>query len=114
MVVVGALMVSASLAQPAWDLSTFPVAPVAWMSQQGIQPASVRMASSDTTGNYLELLDGTQAHAFIDDRVDMYPASVVDDYLVLEHGLARLAAGPRPRRRRPGAVGPVVTAHRAA
>jgi len=82
---VAALMASASLAQPAWDLSTFPVAPVAWMTQQGITPAAVRMATSDTTGNYLELLDGAHAHAFIDDRVDMYPAKVVDDYLVLEH-----------------------------
>jgi hypothetical protein len=84
-VLVAALMVSASLAQPAWDLSTFPVAPVAWLSQQGITAANVRMATSDTTGNYLELLHGAQAHAFIDDRVDMYPAKVVDDYLVLSH-----------------------------
>ncbi len=83
--VVGALMVSASLSRPPWDLSTFPVAPVAWMARQGIQPDAVRMFSSDTTGNYLELLDGTRAHAFIDDRVDMYPAAVVDDYLKVEH-----------------------------
>ncbi len=85
-VLVGALMVSASLARPAWDLSSFPQAPVAWMAQHGIQPSEVRMASSDTTGNYLELLYGRQAHVFLDDRVDMYPPSVVDDYLTLEHG----------------------------
>ncbi len=86
--VVGALMVSVSLAQPAWDLATFPVAPLAWMSQEGISPSQVRMLSTDTTGNYLELLDGRQANAFIDDRVDMYPPAVVDDYLTLEHGTA--------------------------
>ena len=37
-------------------------------------------------GNYLELLYGTDADAFIDDRVDMYPPEVVDDYLALLHG----------------------------
>ncbi len=85
--VIGALMVSVSLNRPAWDLSTFPVAPLAWMRQQGIQTDQVRTLTTDTTGNYLELLYGTEAHAFIDDRVDMYPATVVDDYVQLEHGL---------------------------
>ncbi len=85
--VVGALMVSASLAQPAWDLSSYPVAPLAWLQQQGIRTDQVRTLTTDTTGNYLELLHGTDAHAFIDDRVDMYPAAVVDDYLNVEHAL---------------------------
>jgi hypothetical protein len=84
-VLVGALMVSVSLGNPAWSLGDFPVAPLAWMHQQGIAPGDVRMATSDTTGNYLELLYGTRAHAFLDDRVDMYPAAVVDDFLTLEH-----------------------------
>jgi hypothetical protein len=86
-VAIAVLMVSASLGRPAWDLSTYPVAPLAWMRQQGIQTDQVRTLTSDTTGNYLELLYGTNAHAFIDDRVDMYPASVVNDYVQVEHGL---------------------------
>ena len=84
-VLVGVLVVTSSLHDPSWDLSTYPVAPVAWMHQQGIVPADVHMASSDTTGNYLELLDGTRANVFLDDRVDMYPTAVVDDYLSLVH-----------------------------
>ncbi len=86
-VVVGALLVQVSLAKPAFDLSTYPVAPVSWLDQHGLLRADLPMASSDTTGNYLELIEGRRANAFIDDRVDMYPASVVDDFLTLEHGV---------------------------
>ena len=86
-VVLGALVVQVTLAKPAFDLSTYPVAPVAWLEAHGLHRADLPMATSDTTGNYLELVYGTRANAFIDDRIDMYPASVVDDYLVLEHGL---------------------------
>ncbi len=85
-VALGALVVRTSLAKPSFDLSTFPVAPVAWIDQHGLHRPDLPMATSDTTGNYLELLYGTRADAFLDDRVDMYPASVVDDYLVLVHG----------------------------
>ena len=44
------------------------------------------MATQETVGNLLELLHGTDARAFIDDRVDMYPASVVDDFLTILRG----------------------------
>jgi hypothetical protein len=84
---VGALVVQITLAKPAFDLRTYPVAPLAWLDAHGLHRGDLPMASSDTTGNYLELVYGSNAHAFIDDRIDMYPASVVDDYLMLEHGL---------------------------
>jgi len=44
------------------------------------------VATNDTTGNYLELLYGTNARAFVDDRVDMYPKGVVTDLVTLLHG----------------------------
>jgi hypothetical protein len=84
--VLGALVLRTSLAKPAFDLASFPVAPVAWLDQNGLHRPDLPMATSDTTGNYLELLYGTGANAFLDDRVDMYPAPLVDDYLVLVHG----------------------------
>jgi hypothetical protein len=85
-VVLAVLTLQVSLAKPAYDLTTFPVAPVSWLDQHGLLRSDLPMATSDTTGNYLELLRGTRADAFIDDRVDMYPTSLVDDFLVLEHG----------------------------
>jgi hypothetical protein len=83
----GTFAVVSNLSQPAYDLSTYPVAAVAWLDQHGaIGTADARVATNDTTGNYLELLYGTQAHAFMDDRVDMYPKPVVDDLVTLLHG----------------------------
>jgi hypothetical protein len=86
LVLLAVVVTRTSLAQPAFDLKAFPVAPVAWLQQNGLHRSDVHMATSDTTGNYLELVYGRGANAFIDDRVDMYPAKVVDDYVALLHG----------------------------
>jgi hypothetical protein len=83
----GAALLVSNLAQPDYDLSTYPVDAVAWLDQHGaIATPAARVATSDTTGNYLELLYGERAHAFIDDRVDMYPKDVVQDFVTLLHG----------------------------
>ena len=83
---VGALLVTTGLSKPAWQLESFPVDAVSWLDQNGLHRDDVHMATQDTVGNYLELVYGDQAHAFIDDRVDMYPKPVVDDFVVLLHG----------------------------
>jgi hypothetical protein len=85
---VGAVLVVARvLSGPAYELSTFPVDAVAWMEGRGLvaQP-DVNTASQDSTGNYLELLHGPDARVFFDDRVDMFPKAVVDDYLLVHTG----------------------------
>ena len=86
LLVMGLVLTSSSLDKPAWQLETFPVDAVAWMDANGLHRDDLHMASGDTVGNYLELLYGTDAGAFVDDRVDMYPPDVVDDYLTLLHG----------------------------
>jgi hypothetical protein len=83
---VGVLLVTSSLAKPAWQLESFPVDAVSWLDQNGLHRADLHTATSDTVGNYLELVYGDQANAFLDDRVDMYPKPVVQDFLVLLHG----------------------------
>lgn len=83
---VGVLLVTSSLAQPAWQLESFPVDAVSWLDQNGLHREDLHTATSDTVGNYLELVYGDQAHAFLDDRVDMYPKPVIQDFLVLLHG----------------------------
>jgi hypothetical protein len=85
-VVVAVLMAAVTLGQSAFDLRTYPTEAVAWLAQAGLVRRDLPMATTDTTGNYLELLYGPNARAFIDDRVDMYPTAFVNDYLVLSHG----------------------------
>ncbi|MGZ4707219.1 MAG: hypothetical protein ACXWBN_00595 [Acidimicrobiales bacterium] len=85
-VLVGALLLSNGLAKPAWQLEAFPVDAVSWLDQNGMHRDDLHMATPDTVGNYLELVYGDQAHAFVDDRVDMYPKPVVEDFVVLLHG----------------------------
>ena len=59
---------------------------------------TVNTATQETVGNAVELFRGRDARAYIDDRVDMYPAEVVDDFL---DGAARPAGlGGRVGRRR--------------
>src|SRR5262249_37264323 len=83
----GAALLVSNLGQPDYDLSTYPGDASAWLDQHGaIATPDARVATSDTTGNYLELLYGDRARAFIDDRVDMYPKDVVQDYVTLLHG----------------------------
>ena len=85
-VALGALVTAGALGRPAYDLSAYPVREVSWMARHGLVPG--RVATPDYVGNYLEFRYGTRARAFFDDRVDVFPAPVVQDYETL------LAGGP--------------------
>jgi hypothetical protein len=85
-VLLGAVAVGGRLAEPDLRLERYPVDAVAWLDQQGLMAPTVRRASSDTVGNYLELVLGSDAHVFVDDRVDMFPTDVIDDELELVRG----------------------------
>ena len=87
-VVVGAIVVVGRLSEPDLDLRDYPVDAVAWLDQQGLMTPDTRRVAPDTVGNYLELLQGDRASVFSDDRVDMYPQSLIDDELALVHGTA--------------------------
>jgi hypothetical protein len=68
------------------DLSTYPAAAEVWMSSHGyLDPSLHRVAEQDVVGGYLVLLRGSKGRVFIDDRVDMYPVSVSNDYDTLLH-----------------------------
>ncbi len=83
----GVAVLHGAVTGPAYDLAAFPRDAVAWMDQRGlVAREDVGTATQDTVGNYLELLYGDRARAFFDDRVDMYPRPVVDDYLTLHTG----------------------------
>jgi hypothetical protein len=83
-VLVAVLVVGAGLTRPATDLSGYPTASVAWMHDHHLLGVHDRVVSRDFVGNYLEVRYGPdQVRTFIDDRVDMYPLSLVKDYVVL-------------------------------
>jgi hypothetical protein len=82
----GALLVVHATDEPGYDLRTYPVDALAWTEQAGWMTSSVNMATPETVGNLLELVRGRDARAFMDDRVDMYPTSVVDDFLTVLRG----------------------------
>jgi hypothetical protein len=84
LVVVAVTAVTGALQRPAYDLSAYPVHEVTWMQRHGLVPG--RAATPDYVGNYLEYRYAARAQVFVDDRVDMFPASVDHAYGVLLHG----------------------------
>lgn len=72
--------------EPHYHLDRYPVAAVAWLDDEDLLGSGTRLVSRDFAGNYLEWRRGADAHVFIDDRVDMYPTEVVEDYLTLLRG----------------------------
>jgi hypothetical protein len=74
----GAVLISGAMQRPAFQFTAYPVSAVTYMQHHGLVPG--RVATEDFVGNYLEFRYGARASAFIDDRVDMYPESVVAAY----------------------------------
>jgi hypothetical protein len=81
--VVGALaavITVASVSGEGWSFELYPQRGLAWAAEQGISSPTRRILTQDYVGNFLEGVHGADAHVFVDDRYDMYPASVTDDY----------------------------------
>jgi len=73
-------------AGPALALEPYPAAAVSALDHEGLLGPGHHLAHQDFVGNYLVLRYGRRAHAFIDDRYDMYPSGVFNDYEKLLHG----------------------------
>ena len=82
-VVMTLVILSNQFARPAFDLSSYPTDGLVWLDQNGQIDPERRVATEDTTGNVIELVFGTRARVFFDDRFDMYPQDVADDYLTV-------------------------------
>ena len=81
-----------ALQPPAFDEGIYPVQGLAWLEDNGIDPTTATVITPDFVGNYLELVYGTDARVFIDDRFELAPRSLVDDYLDLLNGDRRWQA----------------------
>ncbi len=75
--------------KPGLRLRSYPEAAVTFLEGEGLLTGERRIAHRDFVGNYLELRYGERVPVFIDDRYDMYPVKVSEDYRQL------LQAGPR-------------------
>lgn len=86
-IAVGAVGLSSRLAQDDLYLDDFPMAALERAEQAGVvTDPDIRLVTSDQTGNLIEMRHGTDAAVFFDDRVDMYPSEVLDDFMVLVRG----------------------------
>jgi hypothetical protein len=74
LVLLGAGATAKIMGRPAYDLSAYPVAELAWMRGHGL--LGQRVATPDFVGNYRTWTEGGHGEVFIDDRYDMYPRSV--------------------------------------
>lgn len=86
-VVFGIMVGVGALREPAYDLSDYPIDALTYVGERGwLNDPEVRLLTDDSDGNLLELLGGGRSPVFIDDRLDMYPSEVLDDFLVLVRG----------------------------
>jgi hypothetical protein len=69
-----------------YSFTGYPVAAVTWAERNHVLDAGAHVVSRDYVGNYLEARFGTEVKVFIDDRYDLFPASVVDDFTLLNNG----------------------------
>jgi len=86
LVVVGLLAAIVAASGPVYSFNGYPVAAVTWAEREGLLGSQSRVVAPDYVGNYLEGRYGTAVKVFIDDRYDMYPVAVVDDFALLNKG----------------------------
>ncbi len=83
--VIAAVVVGAQATAPSFDFATYPVKPFDDLQARGRLRSPHRVAAEDVVGNYMELRYLGKVPVFVDDRVDMYPKSVIEDELSLLH-----------------------------
>lgn len=79
------LVALGTLRGPQTDLAFYPTDAVDWMEANDLVGPDVRVISRDFVGNYLEARY-VDMPVFMDDRYDMFPVEVIDDYRTLMKG----------------------------
>lgn len=74
---------------PVFSFNGYPVAAVTWADRNHLLDDDARLVARDFVGNYLEGRYGGRVKVWLDDRYDMFPASVVDDFEILNSGGAQ-------------------------
>ena len=84
--VLGLLVGASSVGGPHYNFRGYPVDTVDWMEARGMLGRDTHLVTRDYVGNYLEATRGTEFPVFIDDRYDMFPNAVSEDYFDLLRG----------------------------
>ncbi len=82
-VALAVLFALVGLQGPHLALDAYPEEATVWLEDEGMWGPDSRVIAPDFVGNLREAQAGAEARVFFDDRVDMYPIEVIDDYLVL-------------------------------
>ncbi|MGI8661747.1 MAG: hypothetical protein ACR2LQ_00860 [Acidimicrobiales bacterium] len=86
LVALGAIFGVGAVRSGPLDLHDYPAAAVDYARSAGLLAKGSRLVTQDFVGNYVDLVQGPQHETFIDDRFDMLPSALVDDYVVLLGG----------------------------
>jgi len=78
----GIVLTASSLAGPAVDFTAYPTKPLAWLAAR-TDLTTERIAAPDYVGNYLEYAFAGRVKVFVDDRAEMYPKGVYDDFITV-------------------------------
>ena len=83
--VLTALYVTVALRQPPTAFLAYPVESIDALEDAGLSGpgTTARLVAPDYVGNYLSARYGSDAHSFVDDRYDLFPLDLIDDYGVL-------------------------------
>jgi hypothetical protein len=93
----GLLILVVKVESPAYLLRDYPLQAITWAERNGKLDENTHMVTRDYAGNYIDLRYGGRIKEFIDDRYDMYPQSVIDDYTLLNDGKKGWDAALRER-----------------
>jgi hypothetical protein len=82
--VMAVVLLVVGLSGPDTDLESYPTRSAAWLEDEDALGPSSRVLAPDVVGNFLEARFGPDdVQVFMDDRVDMFPMSVIDTYVSL-------------------------------
>ena len=82
LVVLGLMLSVAAFKTPAVDFKDYPTKAIAWLDAHSTLTKE-RIAAPDYVGNYLEYKYGGAVKVFVDDRAEMYPKDVYDDFIAV-------------------------------
>lgn len=87
--VLAVVTLTSSVLGDAFGDEPYPVAATEYLEAEGLDPTEATVVAMDYVGNYWEARYGHAAAVFVDDRVEVFPLDVLDDYEALAAGERR-------------------------
>ncbi len=84
---VAGVLSAVTLTSDHYDLSAYPEPTIDWLEEQGVFANDTAMLHTDVVGNYLTQRYDGEYGIFIDDRFELHPRVLIEDYLTLARGM---------------------------